>query len=52
VVPATGWANFDDHDLELPNSCAISSSSAVRLIRPEILPQLIAEHVLQIDQFV
>src|SRR6185437_6161141 len=52
VVPAAGWANFDDHDLKLPELvCHLFQLSGL-LDAPRILSQLIAEHVLQIDQFI
>src|SRR6476620_11720518 len=52
VVPAAGWANFDDHDLKLPELvCHLFQLSGL-LDAPRILSQLIAEHVLQIDQLI
>ena len=50
MVPAAGWANFDDHDLKLPELVCHLFQFSGPLDAPGILPQLVAEHVLQVDQ--
>src|SRR6185312_9797454 len=51
VVPAAGWANFDDHDLKPPRPVGPLFPMRGLVYAPRIPAQLIAEHVLQIDQF-
>src|SRR5215211_3758111 len=50
VVPAAGWANFDDHDLKLPELVCHLFQFSGPLDPPGILPQLVAEHIMQVDQ--
>src|SRR4029453_13011938 len=50
VVPAAGWANFDDHDLELPELVCHLFQFSGPLDPTGVLTQLIAEHVVQVDQ--
>src|SRR4029450_10214125 len=50
VVPAAGWANFDDHDLELPELVCHLFQFCGPLDPTGVLAQLVAEHVVEIDQ--
>ena len=50
MVPTTGWANFDDHDLELPELVCHLFQFSGPLDPPGVLPQLVTEHVVQVDQ--
>src|SRR4249919_894091 len=52
VVPAAGWANFDDHDLKLPELVRHLFQFRGPLDPPRVLPQLIAEDVLEVDQLI
>src|SRR5215207_7031062 len=50
VVPAAGWANFDDHDLELPELVCHLFQFSGPLDPTGVLTQLVSEHVVQVDQ--
>ena len=44
------WANFDDHDLELPELVCHLFQFSGPLDPPGILTQLVTEHVVQVNQ--
>src|SRR5687767_5117453 len=52
VVPAAGWTNFDDHDLELPELVCHLFQFSGPLDPTGVLAKLVAEYVVQVDQII